>query len=515
MWTVNLFSQIQISIPEFYSFRSFRTSSINFNLPSNVEYYNSLRIASLGDGLNGIVSDGLTDYFRNPAYVNFVEQRVYYLDFDKKGSSNDLRITTFSSLLGGRFGLSFSGDVSEATSRNNRTDPELLLFDDTKYSISRINRSSFINYNLHFWWANSLSENIKYGFNYIRKTSDSDDSRTNTNSRQLKRTDAFLESTTIDNRTDINISESEIDINVNTFRGGFIFGTFPDMVVDLVLKAEFTELRNKVLSDRKSIRDYSNIQPNYIRITQSADTTSSVFSGRGNSAVYGLSFNIKNKINDSVVQSYLLSLEMISFDVSEKKTQNVSNFISQIRDSLFSNSTNLFLSQLNSDRTSATAYILRMGVGREIKLEKAIIGIGINATIASGNWDNNFSGVSTKFSEVSNNDTTYQLNQSADSATVISTDINTTLITFPIGGEFNVTESFRLRMGVEFNSLYKKNELSSSSGEILSLSKRNSYANSKSFGIGYIYSDKFRADLMVINDLARISSWRISIQYGL
>ncbi len=514
--TSTLVAQVDIRIRQKSALNSPNVSgSTIINLPSNAEHYNSLRLSSLGDGLNGIVSDDITDYFRNPAFVYMVEKRTYFLDFDMKGSSNDLRISMFSSFLSGRVGISFSGDAVENSVTGNSSDPELDLFDDTEYSISKFSKSSFSTYNLHLWWANKLSEKLKYGLNYIRKSSLSVNNRTNMTSRLINRTDTFSQLTTVNNRVDFLINDNEKDVNINTFRGGFIFGSSPDMVVDMVLKAEFTDIDTDALSDRKSLRTYSYDRPDYFSLTEYADTISNVFNSNGNSYVYGLDLNIKKKLNESVVQSYLLSFDRLKFDVSEKMMEKEIRMTSQIRDSIFSISKKLFISDQLSDRKDATAYVFKVGLGSEIKLDKALVGIGISAIKSNGSWKTNSSGVSTGLIEESTNDTSYQQSSSADLTSITTTKITSTLISFPIGGEFNVSEKVSLRMGVEFKAVFNKNKLSSSSGSVLSNFENHSYGNIKRFGIGYKHSDKFLADLMANSDLARISSWRISIQYGL
>ena len=50
---------------EWYNFSGISRTSII--LPTNFEKYTSMRLASMGAGLAGIVDDSLTDYYRNPA----------------------------------------------------------------------------------------------------------------------------------------------------------------------------------------------------------------------------------------------------------------------------------------------------------------------------------------------------------------------------------------------------------------------------------------------------------------
>lgn len=69
MWTGNIVAQ-RIRIVELTPFDPNRSSATIIYLPSNSESYNSLRLSSMGSGLNGIVSDGISDYFRNPADLN-------------------------------------------------------------------------------------------------------------------------------------------------------------------------------------------------------------------------------------------------------------------------------------------------------------------------------------------------------------------------------------------------------------------------------------------------------------
>ena len=514
MWTGNIVAQ-RIRIVELTPFDSNRSSATIIYLPSNSESYNSLRLSSMGSGLNGIVSDGISDYFRNPAYLNMVEQRAYYLDFDNKGSSNDLRISFFSPLLNGQLGLSFSGNTSENITTNNRTDPELDLFQETVTTISSNRKTSNSSYNIHLWWANNLSENFQYGFNYIKKRSDFNSSRVNTSSRTTTRTNIFNESTTVSSRVDSRLTDNDREVNVNTIRVGLIFGSLPGIVVDMVLKAEFNDINSDAVSNRITNNSYSYIRPNYSSTTEITNITLGVIDSKGNNSVYGMKINVKKEINESVIQSYFLSFDRVNFDFSENENETDSLTTYQKRDSIFSNTNNFFLSELNSNYNITTAYVLGLGFGREIRLEKALVGIGAIAKIFKANWDDELSGSSTGLIDISNNDTTYQQSSSAELSSVNKSDLSAVLISFPLGGEVNVSNKVSLRLGVEFNVIFSKNKITSSSGSLLSNSENRSLRNIKSFGIGYKHSEKFSADLMAIGDLARISAWRISIKYGL
>ena len=499
----------------FKSSNSSKSSPRRIFLPSNIENYISIKLASLGAGLSGIVSDAVSDYFRNPAYINLVETRAYYLDIDRQGSSNDLRVSMFSSLLNGRFGLSFSGDAAKTITTDNRPDPEIDVFGDIMYTVSKSRDRSTHNYNLHLWWANKFHKNLKYGFNYIRKISDRDNVSSNINSRVINRIDVFSETTTLESRLNIRNSDYKNEILVNTFRGGFILGSSPDMVIDLILKVEFSDFKTNALLDRINNWDYLYTRPSYIRQWERSDTTTNVLVSDGNSNVYGLKMNLKNKLDDSIVQNFLFSYDKISFDVSENTIQKYSTVDYQRRDSIFSNSQTFSSSELNSVRINATGYVLGFGMGREITIENAIVGIGINAEITHGSWDENITILSMGITEESNNDTTFQLNLSTDSTETISSDVSTKLIFFPIGSEFTVSKRVSLRMGVEFNALLTESKMSFPSGKILSQLENSSTWITKTFGIGYKHSDKFFVDLIASSDLSRISLWRISIQYGL
>jgi len=493
--------------------RSSSTSTIY--LAANSENYNSLRLSSMGVGLNGIISDEISDYFRNPAYLNMVEQRTYYLDFDNKGSSNDLRISLFSPLFNGQVGLSFSGNSSEINSSVNRTEPEFDLFEEYTITTTSNSKTSNSNYNLHLWWADNLSENLKYGLNYIRKSSDINSNRFTTKSRLTTRIDLFNQSTTVSSRINSKLIDKDNDVDVNTFRAGLIFGSLPGMVIDMVLKAEFNDTNSDAVSGRKINNTYSSIRPNYSSTTQSTDTSSSIISSKSNNSVYGLKINAKKRINDSVIQSYFLSFDRVKFDFSENEMVSDSTSVFQKRDSIFSNTTDLFLSEVNSDWDVTTANVFRIGFGREVRLDKALFGIGLNAKISNANWDEEITGSSSGLNVVSNNDTTIQQSSSIELGSVNKREISTAVISFPLGGELNVSNKFSLRLGMVFNAVYSKDKITSSSEGVLFNSERRSLRTGKSFGIGYTYSERFSADLMAISDLARISSWRISIQYGL
>lgn len=469
----------------------------------------------MGSGLNGIVSDGISDYFRNPAYLNMLELRTYYFDFDKKGSSNDLRISLFSPLLNGKMGLSISGDATEIKSRNSRSDSELGLFEEYTIISSSNGKTSNGRYNIHLWWANKLSENLKYGFNYIRKSSEISSNRVSNSSRLTTRTDLFNLSTTRSSSVSSQTIDVENDAIVNTFRAGLIFGSLSGMVIDMVLKAEFSDISFEAISDRERISNYSSTRPSYSYTTQSTGINSGVMNSKGSNSAYGMRINLKKQINESLIKSYFLSVDWINFDFSEYEMEKDSTSAYQNRDSIFSNKYKVILSELNANWDATTSYVIGLGAGREVKLDNALIGIGIRGKISVANWDDISTGSSTGLSEASNNDTTISQSSFVDLASVYKREISTMSISFPIGVELSVSKRVSLRLGVEYRANFSKNEIASSSGSILSKFEARSLRNSKSFGIGYRHSEKFGADLMAVRDLAQISLWRFSIQYGL
>ncbi|TFB12005.1 hypothetical protein E3V55_02400 [Candidatus Marinimicrobia bacterium MT.SAG.3] len=311
------------------------------------------------------------------------------------------------------------------------------------------------------------------------------------------------------------MTDNDREVNVNTIRVGLIFGSLPGVVVDMVLKAEFNDINSDALANRMTNNSYSYIRPNYSSTSEFTDVTLNVIDSKGNNSVYGLKINVKKEINENVIQSYFLSYDRINFDfsVNEMKSDSMTSY--QKRDSIFSNTNNSFLSEQNSNYDITAAYVLGIGFGREIRLEKALVGIGAIAKISKANWDDELSGSSTRLTDISNNDTTYQQSSSAELASVNKSDVSAVLISFPLGGEVNVSKKVSLRLGVEFNVIFSKNKITSSSGSLLSNSENRSLRDIKSFGIGYKHSEKFSIDLMAIGNLAQISTWRVSIRYGL
>ena len=511
------YGQIPVSVPEFDLFGSLTRNRApdTFSLPQNIENYSSLRLKAMGIALRGIVSDELTDMFRNPAFVSERENKSYYLDYEGRSASNNLRASLFSSLLSGKMGLSIGGDKDVRKSLFNDTNQTIRIQRISTVTSLRESNSSSKYYDIHIWWAKKLSHDRRIGFNYILGNSESNSDGTSESLFLSNWTDVFNQIIDSESLKSVRNSSTERKTGTNTFRSGMIFGSPNSRTFDIVAKLEFTEITSERSSVEIRDRYYSSIRPDYLHQSQYLDSVNSIINGDVDAIIYGIEMNMKNPINDDVTEIYFLSIDRVGFDVSDNIIQSSSNVNNTIRDSLFTDRQNIFSSEINASRKDASGYNLRLGWGREVKNDKATIGFGINAGSTTGSWENVLSGTSSGISDYSDNDTTYQLSFSLDSNVVISSEFSSMSIRFPVGGEFYVTKSFSIRFGIEFNAIYTKSESLVPSGTTLRKTERSSLGSRKSFGLGYRHSDKFRADLLAGDDLSRLSSWRVAIQYGL
>lgn len=511
----NSYGQIPVSVPEFELPGRLRRSSDIFSLPQNIENYSSLRLKAMGIALRGIVSDDLTDMFRNPAFVSERGNKSYYLDYEDRSASNSLRVSLFSSLLSGKMGLSISGDEAVRNSLIDDTDQINDFPGASTLTSLRISNSSSKYYDVHIWWAKKLSNDRRLGINYIFGNSELSSAGNSKSTFISNRILPFDQRIISDSRIDVSNSTTERKTGTNTFRSGMIFGSPDSRTIDIVAKVEFTNINIERSSERIRDRYYSTMRPDYLRQSQYVDSVNSIIDSDIDALVYGIEMNMKNPINDDVIEIYFLSVDRVGFNVSDNIMQFSSNVNNTIRDSLFTDRQNIFSSETNANRNDASGYNLRLGWGREVTNDKATIGFGINAKSTTGSWDNVWVRTSSGISDFSDNDTTYQLSFSLDSNVVISSEFSSMSLRFPVGGEFYVTNFFSIRFGIEFNAIYTKSESSIPSGTTLRKSERSSLGNRKSFGLGYRHSDKFRADLLAGDDLSRLSSWRVAIQYGL
>lgn len=526
------YGQIPINMPEveWYNFSSISGASIT--LPTNFEKYTSMRLASMGVGLVGIVDDRLTDYYRNPAFVSGIEKFSAFMDFGRgRTGKNIINFTsgnlnrrtvrvlpnsfTFASFLPtvlGKFGFSFNLNFSarDAVDSKLSTDFSRSGPRTRKFTTGRESETSESKYQIS--GANRLSENIRWGIDYTRGRREIESFSRLDDNREIFSDFLDLNDPPISLLILTALNDRKSQVTADIIRGGIILGSDKDWRLDIVGSAELTDVKFEAFLE--SHRDFESITYNLDATIyrERIDRDSSLAEYDGNAI--GLEVNLLKSMSPSVKNRYFAKIERVSLDLDESAAQIDIDYTSTIYESFFSRRTLILNSAAEGSRAGMTAIGGELGWGMEVSGEQSTIGFGIVGSYSKGSWENDLSFTSEFTQNFEDSDTTYQNVRKFEDAEKLESEFSNISLLIPVGGEFYVTQSFALRLGGRISYDFIEVESRSDTGELFDRNENGTLSSFYRFGVGYTHSYRFRADMLMDGDLSNMSLWRLAIQYS-